>query len=504
MESCKSSPRSFSCDGDSSLLSGRLSARSIRAGSPTLALSKSDKEQALQAEIDQLRQEVLDLKERETNARNLSQQAQAERESALTRKDIALCTSNGAVTAKHEMWNRLQQESRSKQALSLQLTSSQEEVKVLRGRLARETTRAEEFKEQLENERDKAQSVKANVEALTERVDTLKDQLCDTERALVKKDEELYNAANDKDTIEAMQAEFRRQVAQEQALRRRSELQMREAVNEVASASKDKQLAKMKAEDAQRMMELEVKLRTQLAREKDQVVQQLLDEQASLAQAERRLGESEAALSAAAEELVALRSLNFGSSHERDENVHAMMSDLHERVCRAESGRKVAEAEWFNVDRMRLDAIEARTDAENNWQQVSIVLEKEREEHKQVLQELLQERSARQLAQATLANVAETAPPLTARTSCDVQAALLRDAKDEGRGLVCVRSALSDVKKSQTDVLDQVEDLQNALGLLSFNSRSDAHLLQISRGAFAPIINSAASVMHHLPAGSQL
>lgn len=63
-----------------------------------------------------------------------------------------------------------------------------------------------------------------------------------------------------------------------------------------------------------------------------QVVQQLLDDQASLAQLERRFGESEAALSAAAEELVALRSLNFGDGHERDENVHAMMSDLHERV----------------------------------------------------------------------------------------------------------------------------------------------------------------------------
>ena len=30
----------------------------------------------------------------------------------------------------------------------------------------------------------------------------------------------------------------------------------------------------------------------------------------------------------------------------------------------------MAEAEWYNVDRMRLDAIEARTDADKNWQQV--------------------------------------------------------------------------------------------------------------------------------------
>jgi len=51
-----------------------------------------------------------------------------------------------------------------------------------------------------------------------------------------------------------------------------------------------------------------------------------------------------------------------------------------------------------------------------------------------------------------------------------IQAALLRDAREEGRGLACVRSALSEVKKSQTGVLDQVEDLQNALGLLSFTS----------------------------------
>lgn len=63
-----------------------------------------------------------------------------------------------------------------------------------------------------------------------------------------------------------------------------------------------------------------------------QIVQQLLEEQAAVGQLERRLGESEAALSAAAEELVALRSMNFGSGRQRDENLHAMMSQLHERV----------------------------------------------------------------------------------------------------------------------------------------------------------------------------
>ena len=52
------------------------------------------------------------------------------------------------------------------------------------------------------------------------------------------------------------------------------------------------------------------------------------------------------------------------------------------------------------------------------------MLEKEQERMKEVLQELLQERSARQLAQKTLASVSASAPPLTARTSCDVQVCL--------------------------------------------------------------------------------
>lgn len=63
-----------------------------------------------------------------------------------------------------------------------------------------------------------------------------------------------------------------------------------------------------------------------------QVVQQLLEEQCAVAQLERRLGEAEAALSAAAEELVTLRSLNFGSGRDRDEGVQAMMTQLHDRV----------------------------------------------------------------------------------------------------------------------------------------------------------------------------
>lgn len=52
---------------------------------------------------------------------------------------------------------------------------------------------------------------------------------------------------------------------------------------------------------------------------------------------------------------------------------------------------------------------------------MSLILDKEQQAHKKVLQELLEERTARQLAQKTLANVASSAPPLTARTSCDVQ-----------------------------------------------------------------------------------
>lgn len=71
------------------------------------------------------------------------------------------------------------------------------------------------------------------------------------------------------------QSQCKQQVSQEQALRRRAELQMQEAIKEVASSTKDKQLAELQAEDARRLLELEVKLRTQLAHEKDQA--RLLD-----------------------------------------------------------------------------------------------------------------------------------------------------------------------------------------------------------------------------------
>lgn len=90
----------------------------------------------MQAEIDQLRQEILELKEQETHARNLSHQAQAEKESAVTCQNIAFGTCSGAVTAKNEMWHKLVHETRSKQALGLQLSSCQDEIKCLRDRIA--------------------------------------------------------------------------------------------------------------------------------------------------------------------------------------------------------------------------------------------------------------------------------------------------------------------------------------------------------------------------------
>lgn len=67
-----------------------------------------------------------------------------------------------------------------------------------------------------------------------------------------------------------LQSQCKQQVSQEQALRRRAELQMQEAIKEVASSTKDKQLAELQAEDSRRLLELEVNLRTQLAHEKDQ------------------------------------------------------------------------------------------------------------------------------------------------------------------------------------------------------------------------------------------
>lgn len=90
----------------------------------------------MQAEIDELRQEVLELKEKEKQARNLSQQAQAEKASAVTCQNIAYGTCNGAVAAKNEMWHKLLHETRSKQAMSLELTACKEEAKTLRGKLA--------------------------------------------------------------------------------------------------------------------------------------------------------------------------------------------------------------------------------------------------------------------------------------------------------------------------------------------------------------------------------
>jgi hypothetical protein len=40
------------------------------------------------------------------------------------------------------------------------------------------------------------------------------------------------------------------------------------------------------------------------------------------------------------------------------------------QVCRAESGRRVAEAAWQDAEEARLDALTARREAETNWQQV--------------------------------------------------------------------------------------------------------------------------------------
>lgn len=65
--------------------------------------------------------------------------------------------------------------------------------------------RADEAQEDLHRERDESLNAKANVDALTERVDSLKDQLLETERALVQKDEALYAAAGDRDTVDTIQ-----------------------------------------------------------------------------------------------------------------------------------------------------------------------------------------------------------------------------------------------------------------------------------------------------------
>ena len=75
--------------------------------------------------------------------------------------------------------------------------------------------------------------------------------------------------------------------------------------------------------------------------------------------------------------------------------------------------------------------------------QVSAILEREQNAHRLALTELLSERSARQLAQATLKRVNDritarsahsaAVEPLTARTSGDVRASLLVEVKEERR-----------------------------------------------------------------------
>lgn len=352
MEVCHSSLEASSFDPDTSSLSGRLSARDIRAGSP---LDMPEKEQTMQAEIDGLKDRVLQLQERVKHAESLSAQAKADKSSAERTNIITEATCNGAVRAKNEMWHKLQHESSSRQAISLQLASSQEEVGILRGRLSQVSRQpgigawssmlvashhihnqenhsclpllpwplsltdvtnetlvcndcilsCMQALSNLEQERAESQKSKANVEALTERVDNLKDQLLETERALVKKDEELHAAAGDRDSTDAikvsmnsqtsnerstsasnvmlcdilakqcrlalLQAHCKQEVTREQALRHWAELQMQEAINEATTYSKDKQLAELQSEDARRMLDLEVKLRTQLAHEKDEV-----------------------------------------------------------------------------------------------------------------------------------------------------------------------------------------------------------------------------------------
>lgn len=78
-------------------------------------------------------------------------------------------------------------------------------------------------------------------------------------------------------------------------------------------------------------------------------MQQLLEEQSAAAQLERRLGEAEVALSAAAEELVTLRNLNVGSGRDRDESVQAMMTQLHDRVRTHVLGGGIVCAQWIYI-----------------------------------------------------------------------------------------------------------------------------------------------------------
>jgi hypothetical protein len=68
-----------------------------------------------------------------------------------------------------------------------------------------------------------------------------------------------------------VQEECTKIVDKEQTLRRKAEMQVKEAVVEVAAAAKAKALAEIQANDAKHALELEVRLCTQLARQKDEV-----------------------------------------------------------------------------------------------------------------------------------------------------------------------------------------------------------------------------------------
>lgn len=74
-----------------------------------------------------------------------------------------------------------------------------------------------------------------------------------------------------------VQKESRNMVGQEQARRRRAEVALEAAVTEVGTAQQGKTMAEMEAEKAQHMLELEVKLRQQISKEKDQVCIHCLD-----------------------------------------------------------------------------------------------------------------------------------------------------------------------------------------------------------------------------------
>jgi hypothetical protein len=68
-----------------------------------------------------------------------------------------------------------------------------------------------------------------------------------------------------------LQRESKNMVGQEQARRRRAEVALEAAVTEVSTAQQGKTMAEMEAEKTKHMLELEVKLRQQISKEKDQV-----------------------------------------------------------------------------------------------------------------------------------------------------------------------------------------------------------------------------------------